>query len=382
MERNQLESLIRKYNAGQASAAEIDFLEQWYTSFEWDRTRLEDPELLEQLREKAWQEIIKSHTSESAIIRQLPSVTRRIRWVRGIAVACVLLLLGCTAWFLLLKPDTATMPATVKQDVAPGKSGAILTLADGSQMVLDSLSNGIIARQNGAKVEYKDGQVTYNKDNLTHTAISFNTMSTPRGRKYQLTLSDGTRVWLNAASSVTFPTAFSGNERAVTITGEVYFEVAKNARKPFHVTANGMKVEVLGTHFNINAYTDEELVKTTLLEGSVRVLKDKNQQLLTPGQQAQLDRNNNIKLITDADIEHAMAWKNNLFFFKQADLKTVMRQLARWYDVDIVYAAGVPLNKHFEGEIPMDAMLSQILRGLEKNGVHFRIEGKQLTVQP
>ena len=309
--------------------------------------------------------------------------SRKLKWLRIPAAACLLgaMVIG-GIYFLNSKKDTATtLQAGIANDILPGKNGAILTLDNGRQVILDSSGNGVIAIQNGAKVELDSGKLTYHKGRTIAMAVT-NTMTTPVGRKYQLTLSDGTQVWLNAASSITFPATFSGDQRVVSITGEAYFEVARNAKQPFFVNANGMRTEVLGTNFNINAYSDEDIIKTTLLQGSVKVSKGNEEQLLLPGQQAQLDKEDKFRLITSVDMDFEMAWRNDEFYFKYADLKTVMRQLARWYDLEIIYGEGAPLDKHFEGEIPMNTMLSQVLGVLEKNDVHFNLQGKKLTVLP
>ena len=210
-------------------------------------------------------------------------------------------------------------------------------------------------------------------------AVAYNTLTTPRGGQYHLTLSDGTSVWLNAASSIKYPIAFTGNERRVEITGEVYFEVEHNAAKPFRVICNGQTVEDLGTHFNINAYNDENAVKTTLLEGSVNVSAAGKNKMLKPGEQAQL-QHGNIR-IADVDVNKVAAWKNGLFQFNDDNIRDIMRQLGRWYDVDIKYEGNLP-DWEFSGAIPRNANLSQVLDILSFVKVHFRIDGKTIVVKP
>jgi ferric-dicitrate binding protein FerR (iron transport regulator) len=221
-----------------------------------------------------------------------------------------------------------------------------------------------------------DGTKASNQGSL----ISYNTLSTPRGGQYQLVLPDGSKVWLNASSSIHFPTAFAGHERNVELTGEAYFEIAKNKQKPFHVNVNGMQVEVLGTHFNVNAYGDEGAIKTSLLEGSVKIKKGNISGLLKPGQQGVLKKNSTDLEIKNADMNEAIAWKNGLFEFDGADIKSIMREIGRWYDVDVVYAGKVP-DRRFEGKISRDAQLSDVLKILALSNVKFSVEGKKIIVQ-
>jgi len=311
----------------------------------------------------------------------------RFMSVRRIAAAAVIFLLlgaGVYLWVSRVpKADPARTGETavlLKNDVAPGGNKAVLTLANGSAILLDSVHTGILAQQgNAAVVKSNDGQLAYNTLHEKPTEVLYNTLATPRGGQYRLVLPDGSKVWLNAASSIHYPTAFAGKERKVAITGEAYFEVAKNESMPFVVMANGTAVQVLGTQFNVNAYDDEVMVKTTLLEGAVRVTKDAATALLQPGEQAQLTKAGEIKLVHDADIEEAIAWKNGLFQLKSADVPTIMRQMARWYDVAIVYEGGVP-DGHISGKVPRGMNLSKVLEVFELSGVHFKIEGKKIIV--
>jgi ferric-dicitrate binding protein FerR (iron transport regulator) len=219
-----------------------------------------------------------------------------------------------------------------------------------------------------------------------HSPLAYNTIATPRGGQYQLVLADGSKVWLNASSGLRYPTAFTGKERRVELTGEGYFEVAKNASMPFHVQVNQMDVEVLGTHFNINAYDDESAVKTTLLEGSVKVVKretanvKENPIVLQPGQQAEMKPHSPLAINHSPNIEEVMAWKNGLFQFKAAGIETVLRQAARWYDVEFVYKGNIP--EKFSGQISRSANAEQLLKILELTGkVKFEINGKTIIVK-
>jgi transmembrane sensor len=258
----------------------------------------------------------------------------------------------------------------------------MLTLADGSQIMLDSAANGVLAQQGNTNiVKQQDGQLSYNSKGIPEAAIAYNTLTTPPGGQYKLTLPDGSKVWLNAASSIKYPTAFIGNTRQVETTGEVYFEIAKDASKPFKVLQNEMEVEVLGTHFNINGYIDEAVFRTTLLEGSIKITTPKGNDILKPGQQAQVQKTGVVKIINDADLEETMAWKDGNFYFENSDIYTVMRQIARWYDVDVTYKGTV--SKHFLGTISRNVNLSQVLSMLQQTGeVKFKIEGRKVIVMP
>jgi hypothetical protein len=282
----------------------------------------------------------------------------------------------------------AAKTAPVKNDIAPGKQGAILTLADGRTVVLDSLGNGVVASQGGTKVVLNNGRLAYNTEGAATAEPAYNTMTTPKGRQFQVTLPDGTKVWLNAASSLRYPTAFTGKERTVDVTGEAYFEVApmlsgSGDRMPFIVKINdATQVQVLGTHFNINAYKDEATINTTLLEGSVRIVNGGEKAILRPGQQAQTGLSTRIKIVADANVEKVMAWKNGVFDFQDATLEEVMRQLQRWYDIDVVYEKGIP-KLEFIGKMGRDLSLAEVLGGLQLSKVHFRLEeGRRLVVLP
>jgi len=306
------------------------------------------------------------------------------RWA---AAAAVLLLLGTGAWFWYrhtpasrpIASNTATKPI---HDATPGVTGALLTLDDGSQVMLDSTSNGVIANQNGTKVLLSKGQLDY-ESGKTSGGISYNTMTTPRGRQFKLVLPDGTKVWLNAASSLKYPTAFTGNERKVEITGEAYLEVAQNADKPFILSvANNITVKVLGTSFNVNAYPDESTVHTTLVAGSVQVAAVNSDAAVTlqPGKQANLLKRTGKFSVQSADEEQVLAWKNGYFYFDRADIQTIMRQISRWYDVEVEYKE-IP-DKKFSGTIPRNVNASQLFKILELTGnVHFTIEGNKVIVR-
>jgi len=302
------------------------------------------------------------------------------------AASVVLLVLGLAVYKVIRSPDPQQNIANAaidKQEEVPGSNKAVLTLANGSTIKLETVVKGTITQQGEAKISKPvEGQLVYNSLNEKPNKGLFNTLATPRGGQYQLVLSDGSKVWLNAASSLHFPVTFYGKERKVALTGEAYFEVAKNASMPFKVVVDGKtQVEVLGTHFNVNAYDDEGIVKTALLEGQVKVveLATGAASIISPGEQARLNSYGQISIDKNIDTEQAIAWKNGAFNFSNADLGMVFRQLSRWYDVDIVVEGSLP-ERQFNGEIQRDLKLTQVLKLLEKNGVYSRLEGKKLIV--
>ncbi len=312
---------------------------------------------------------------------------RRFSWIRYAAAAVLILIVGGGILLQQWKNSSKIVLVTDQKelstnDLAPGGNKAILTLADGKQIVLDETKNGDLTRQGNTKIIKLDGKLAYNKVGNS-SEILYNTIATPKGGQYQLILTDGTKVWLNAASSLRFPTSFQGKERKVEITGEGYFEVAKNPAKPFIVSinnANGKigEVEVLGTHFNINAYKDEPDVKATLLEGSVKVKMDNAVQMLVPGQQANLQPGK-IALEKNVDISQVVAWKEGFFLFDNTDLQSLMRQVARWYNVEVSFTGKVK-EDGFSGKINRDVPLSKFLKVLEMNDVHVKVEGQKIIV--
>jgi len=326
-----------------------------------------------------------------------------LRWV---SIAAAVALVFITVTIILFKNDRSVNEINqvvefakpiekplYKNDVKPGGNKAILTLADGTKIVLDDASEGALTKQgNTTVIKLDDGRLAYNPQNvtkITSKAVLYNTLSTPRGGQYCVTLPDGTIVWLNASSSLHFPTAFTGNERKVEVVGEAYFEVAKNAEMPFYVKAGNSEIKVLGTHFNITAYADDKAIKTTLLEGSVEVslvnsaaLETSNKTvILEPGQQFQLEKNNTWNIV-NADLEEAVAWKNGFFIFNNENIESIMLKLARWYDVKVIYEVSSE-NKNFTGHISRSQNVSEVLSMLElTESLHFKIEGKTITILP
>jgi transmembrane sensor len=322
--------------------------------------------------------------------RRVKVVSLRTKVAR-LAVAAIVAGIVGLGFFLYqtrLQPTTPVVATTqpqspVQKDVKPGTNGATLILANGNVVVLDTARNGQVAA--GASNIFKTNSIISFQDAemAITTGNSINTLSTPRARQQQLVLSDGTNVWLNAESSIRFPTVFTGRIREVEMTGEAYFEVAKNAAKPFIVNINGARVEVLGTHFNVMAYANEPSLQTTLVEGSVRFSKFGKELLLQPGQQSQLLQGDNLKLVPHADLNFAMAWKNGKQVLNGADIQTVMRNIERWYDVDVEYKGAIP-SRTFTGDLPRTANLSEIVRLFQINNIHATLDAahKKLIVTP
>jgi len=309
-------------------------------------------------------------------------------WLKLGVAAAMMVFVGFGAYVFLKHDKNIIAKRNIAKtkplhDVLPGGNKAILTLASGKTITLDSAKNGLLVNEGAARIhKTRDGQLVYETDkNDDGSAAPMNTVSTPRGGQYQLVLDDGSKVWLNSASSLSFPAVFKGKTREVEITGEAYFEVAKNAKMPFRVKVNNTVVEVLGTHFNIMAYNDEAVMKTTLLEGSVKISNSQNFSMLKPGQQAQLNQNGPIKVIDNPEADDAVAWKDGIFQFRDAGIETIMRQAARWYDVQVSFAGKIPA-KEFTGRISRNVKASELMEMLKYMGINYKIEDKHITVSP
>ncbi|QEC43139.1 FecR family protein [Pseudobacter ginsenosidimutans] len=328
--------------------------------------------LPEQRSKDILQAILQTTPIEVPVVHSLP---RRNWWRVAVAATIVLAL---AAWLLADRINqSANSPATKQiADIAPGKEGAVLTLADGTEVLLDTIRNGVVATQAGATATVVNGALQY--EGMGEETL-YNTMRTPKGRQYQLTLPDGSKVWLNAASSISYPVTFSERERRVKVTGEAYFEVMPRQKHPFVVNINDRaQVDVLGTAFNVNAYENEKGITTTLVEGAVRVRNTGSaSEILSPGQQAAIGQN---IFISDANIESVTAWTNGSFYFNQVRLEEIMRQIERWYDVEVVYEKGIPEVQLF-GSVKRNLSLEGIIRGLKDMGVNLRLEpGRKLIV--
>ena len=368
--------LLDKYLAGKATREEQILLEEYYTRL--DKTN-QSALTLEQ--EQALQQIMLQNIRREIHTTPPVNPVKRINYFTRYAAAAVILIafgIGAYVYFRPAKPETM---AIVKKDIAPGSNKAVLTLSSGHQITLEDAKNGNLAQQGSSVIHKADNSlVTYQAGkpgNAAADANELNTITTPRGGQYQVILPDGTHVWLNAVSSIRFPVAFAGNVRNVETSGEVYFEVAKDARKPFTVTTAGQTVRVLGTHFNVMAYPEENNIITTLLEGSVKITKNNISKMLKPGEQAIVRQD--VKIMP-ADVDDAVAWKNGITSFNDADIKSIMRKVSRWYDVDIEYQGQVS-DRLFTGSISRKSNLSALLKILTLNHIRFSIEGKRLIVK-
>jgi len=390
----RISDLALKYLKGDLNAAETEELNEYLAASEDNRLffeRLTDTDKIN-ANVKAIFGLNRPATWQAIVARTPKLQKRRVVFIRSfLKYAAALILVVALGVYIYMsrakKPDVAVVKPAVptQNDLLPGGNKATLTLAGGQTITLDNAGNGNIATQgNTTIIKPADGQLAYNSQSAG-VEVYYNTVSTPKGGQYQLTLTDGTRIWMNAASALRFPTAFTGTQRLVELDGEAYFEVATNTELPFIVkTQSGTRIEVLGTHFNIMAYREEQNTKTTLLEGSVKVSNGASVATLRPGQQAISPTENtagNIAVNKSANTAEAIAWKNGIFDFNDADLKMVMRQIARWYDVDISYEGNLP-DKVFTGSMSRNLNASEVLSGIEFIGVKFRIDGKKIVVHP
>lgn len=374
--------LIDKYLAGQASKEDEQLLLNFFNSFQgetdWDEQALGVKQALEDKMLRHIQAAMHA-PGRKPVLRMLP--------LRKVAAAAALLAITLTgAWYLTHQQTPRNPPVaarSVKQDFAPGGNKAVLILEDGSNVALDDAKNGLLAHSGQATIKKeKDGQLVYSKEGNTapYTPTAYNIIKTPVGGQYQVVLPDGTTVWLNAASSLRYPTAFKGTERVVELSGEGYFEVAQNAAMPFTVKVNDAEVKVLGTHFNIMAYNDEPALRTTLLEGSVKLTRGTAASLLKPGQQGVIGADGGIK-VQPVDVAQVVAWKNGYFDFNRSNIRDIMHQLSRWYDIDVIYNGSIPEDEYV-GKISRNTKLSEVLRILQLSHVQFKVDERKIIVTP
>lgn len=413
--------LIIKYLEGRIGHLEKQELDRWVNESKENR------ELFNEMRDEyRMSKDLTEHSEDKRatwekIIAMAPELeeapVRRINWRRYVAAAAVLIMTGLGVWYIAVNnTNKASVAQTNKSryggDVeAPAGNKAVLVLADGKTINLDEVNNGQLAEQGIMQVvKQADGTIEYRKSEVgsLKSEVAYNTISTNKGGRYKIVLADNSVVWLNSVSSLKYPTAFTGDERVVELTGgEAYFEIAKSTlpgkagiapkRRPFIVKLNGMEVEVLGTHFNIMSYADESSIKATLLEGSVRVTPvpvsggapmARHSQLLSPGQQAVLaekavaNGKSNPLQVMEADTEEAVAWKNSVFIYNNAPIETIMREVARSYDVDVEYEGGRTTEKFTLMGVPRNVPVSKVLDILAlTEKVKFEIEGRKITVK-
>lgn len=418
---NNIADLIIKHLQETITAEESITLEQWLAASEENRSKFNRIANGETLREDLLMFIESDQRIKERVYAKLPEVqdaliiTPKRNWMRWASVAAAVLVIAFASIWMLRSKETPTTKGTEQQvpmatTIPAGGNKATLTLADGTVIDLDKAGNGTIATEGKTKVNKKeDGQLEYKSTTSTkQSAVTYNLLSTPRGGQYQLILPDGSKVWLNAASSIKYPTEFSGNERRVEVTGETYFEIARNTAKPFKVTVlppsggagRGGEIEVVGTHFNINAYGDEQPIVTTLLEGKIKISpidvvsipsvssgsnnpkpKTINYKLLNPGEEAQISNKADIKVRKNVDTESAVAWMKGFFDFHNANIKTVMSQVSRWYNIDVQYKGNIPAQS-FEGNIDRNIPLNELLALLQQMGpTKFTTEGNTVLVQ-
>jgi transmembrane sensor len=385
LEKAQLAELAERFLAGTATEKEKELLHEWYDTADKEEIELvftREPETAEAVGKRLFSGLQLVMQEERQETRHRRIVFTR-RWIAAASVIFVVVFAGKYFWDADRSSKTApgvvqvTKPRT---DLPPGTNKATLLLGDGSVIDLAEAKNGTIKHAAGALIEKKDSQLIYGFG--APEAAEMNTIQTPRGGQYEVVLADGTKVWLNSASSMSYPTTFTGNNRQVTLKGEAYFEVAEDKARPFKVSVGDVQVDVLGTHFDVMAYDDEDAINTTLLAGAIRVTtKGSASRVLAAGQQASVDRSSGSLIVKEADTEGAVAWKNGLFDFAGVSTESVMRQLARWYDVQVQYEGKA--DKHFRGTIPRSSNVSEVFKMLELTGeVHFSIDGKKITVKP
>ncbi|MBO9634475.1 MAG: FecR domain-containing protein [Chitinophagaceae bacterium] len=384
--RRQLSRLAQKYIAGTATAEEAALLHEWYDTIDPGHTEtvlVSTPVSSAEMSEEIFASLQQKIEKEKNKVLILPH--RHFHRVYAAAAAILVLIAGAALWYLLSAPVKKESPQFVKEASkevpAPQAARAVITLASGERLYLDSLSDGPIAVEGSTRVLKKNNGIVYEATPNTDE-VQYNVINVPRAsRVVNLTLSDGTRVWLNAESSLRYPVAFTGNTRNVEITGEAYFEVSKDPKRQFNVSSRGLTTAVLGTSFNVNTYADEPSMKVTLLEGSVLVnYRNGEKLMLKPGEQARLNSSSSLNLEKDVDTEAVIAWKNEHFMMKGMDMGALARQMARWYNVEIVFGSKIP-DREFGGSISRNVSLSTMLKALQESGIDCYIENRKVIIQ-
>ena len=387
--------LADKWLEGSITAEEKKEFIDWYNRFD-DAELVLAPEHEPVIRELETQMLtaIRKRIAADAVpaIKRPQGPVFHLNHWKVAAAAVVLVVVGAGTFWVghnPVKRYAISAPPMAPADIPPGTNKAILTLSNGSTIALDSAHEGSLARQGNTELlKSGDGALRYKTlAGNEHTAVTYNVLSTPMGGQYRLDLPDGSKVWLNAASSIRYPTAFTGPAREVEVSGEAYFEIAKNTAMPFRVHTvthlgdrNPMNIDVLGTHFNVNAYADETSIRTTLLEGGIRVTKGRSTGLLKPGQQVTLEGDGPFRWIPDADVDQAVAWKNGVFEFDDEELPAIMRQIGRWYNVEVVYEGPVPTDR-FTGSVSRSTSLSGVLKILKLSDIQLNVSNNKIIVR-
>jgi len=361
--------LIERISNNTANDADISVYNAWCESFQEKGEQIPDfNELQSKMLVHINQEIDKHRERAVYPFYRIAAVAASIIFVLSI---------GC--YFLFRSGSNQKIAKNDNHEIAPGGNRLVLILGNGKKIDLTKAKNGQLAMQGQTAIsKVNNGQIVYSDSKISNDDVQYNTVLAPRGGQGSLILGDGTQVWLNSSSSIKFPASFKGNQRLVTVTGEVAFKVFHNAKMPFKVMAAKQLTEDIGTEFNINAYPDEPMIKTTLLEGSVKVGIPGQSTLLKPGQES--DFNNNQLSVKDGDIQTAFAWKNGYLWFNNENIESVMRQVSRWYDIDVVYQGKIT-NDRFNGKISRYKNINQVLHMLEYSGsVHFKVQGRRIEV--
>jgi ferric-dicitrate binding protein FerR (iron transport regulator) len=383
--------ILKKYNDGIATQAERRFIEAYYKLLgnEAGADSVFDPkdsaDIRQSILDKVWET-----AGRQQLIPRLPAARRRMRSYR--IAAAIGVLLGAGILFYAMGRRSAhfghdvqsSLAGTVQQKIVPGGNKAMLTLSNGQHIVLDSTRTGLVATQGNIQISQLDSGLVYGRKargSYQDGHVAYNTITTPRGGQYRVTLSDGSRIWLNSASSVRFPSSFTGSTREIQMKGEAYFEIASDASRPFIVNVDAVKIKVLGTHFDVNDYPEDSSIGTTLVSGAVQVTHGDTRITLKPGQQALLDKRSGDMRTKHVNVDQMLAWKNGLFYFDKTNITAIMEQVSRWYDVDVVYATTRLDNKNFSGVVSRYASVSELLSRMElTRTIHFKVEGRTITV--
>lgn len=387
----KLKSLLRKFESNSLSEAEEQELNDWYSSIEYDIPSVNEEDFLQE------------ENFENKKLKLLQKINKKKRVAKVIsfsikasAAAAVVVLIISVFFRTGSSDDNQSLITSLKtdtlklQDITAGTQGALLSLANGEVIELDTVTFGNIATQSGVIIRNENGKLSYLAGAKSSKEIAYNTLTTPSGKEYSLVLPDGSKVWLNAQSSISFPTFFDENERQVTLSGEAYFEVAKVAglkgNKPFKIKINSLigknhdvEIEVLGTSFNVNAYDNEPVIQTTLVEGKVRLHSGGKSTNLAPSQQSNIFKNGNNQILSAINMNEVLSWKNGLFHFNKTDIHTILRQFSRWYNIDMVSGESDSIRS-FSGKISRKSKLEDVLKILDLSNIHYSTDGRKLII--